>query len=73
MFPSEFVTLKAYGIGEETNAGNNNGPDVVPAKRRFVNFGKSKATAFIDIMNMEKVIVKIVVGIVPAGRFGGRL
>jgi hypothetical protein len=54
-------------VGEEAGAGNQNGPDVVPSKGSFVDFGESQTTTLVGILNVGKVIVEVVERVVPAG------
>ena len=42
-------------VGEETSAGNENCSDMIPAKWRFINFRKSKASSLIGVFDMYEV------------------
>ena len=58
-------------IGEETNAGDHDGSDVILAKWGFVNFCQGKSTTFIRIGIVGIVVIKIVEGSITAGRLLG--
>lgn len=64
---SKYVNLR---IGKETNTSNKNSSDMVPTEGSSVYFGEGKTPAFVDILDVEEVIVEIVVGIVASGSFG---
>lgn len=51
---------KTYRVGEETNAGDDNGTDMVPAKRRLVNLGQCQTTALVGVSDMCEVVVEVV-------------
>ena len=44
---------QVVGIGEETNTGHDDGANMVPAERSLVNFGKSKSSALIWILDVS--------------------
>lgn len=50
------------GIGEETNTGDDDGTNVVPAERSLVNFGKSESATLVRVFDVSKVIVEVVEG-----------
>jgi hypothetical protein len=60
--------LEAYvvGVGEEAHAGDNAGTNMIPSKRSLVDLGQSQTTTLIGILNVSKVIVKVVKGIVAS-------
>lgn len=41
------------GIGEETDTTDNNGSDMVPAERGFVNFSESESSALVWILDVS--------------------
>lgn len=44
---------QVVGIGEETDTSDNNGANMVPAERSFVDFSESKSTALIWILDVS--------------------
>lgn len=50
------------GIGEETNTGDDDGTNVVPAERSLVNLGKSESATLVGVFNVSEVIVEVVEG-----------
>lgn len=58
-------------VGEEASAGDQNGADVVPSKGGLVDLGEGQAAALVGVLDVSKVIVEVVEGVVPAGCLGG--
>ena len=54
------------GISEETDTGDHDGADVVPAKGGLVDLGESKPSALIWVRDMSIVVVEVVEGSVTA-------
>ena len=55
------------GIGEEANAGDNTGADVIPSEGSLVDLGESETTSLIGIVDVDEVVMEVVVGIVTSG------
>lgn len=53
-------------VCEETDAGNSNSSDVIPSEWCSVNFGEGEASPLVGILNVKKVIVEVVVGVVAS-------
>ena len=47
---------------EETNTGDNDSTDMVPAKRSLVNLSKSETSPLVRVRNMGVVVVEVVEG-----------
>ena len=45
------------GISEETDTGHDDGADMVPAEGSLVDFGKSKASSLVGVLDVSKVIL----------------
>lgn len=54
-------------VCEETDTGNGNGPNVIPSERCSVDFGEGESSPLVGILDVKKVIVKVVVGVVASG------
>lgn len=50
------------GIREESNTSDHTSSHMVPAKGSFVDFGESKTTTLIGVLDVSKVIVEVVEG-----------
>lgn len=59
------------GVGEETNASDEDGADVVPAERSLVNLGQSETTTLVGVGDVGIVVVEVVEGSI-ASRSPGR-
>ena len=57
--------------GEETNTGDNDSSNMIPAKRRLVDLSKSKTSPLIRVCNMSIVVVEVVEGSVASRSSGG--
>lgn len=55
------------GIGEESSAGDQDGANMIPAKGSLVDFGQGQTTTLVGVLDVSKVIVEVVEGVVPAG------
>ena len=67
---SMIVEIGTYivGISKETNASNHTSSHMIPAKWGFVDFGESKSTTLIGILDVSEVIVEVVEGGVSTSR-----
>ena len=54
-------------VCEETDTGNGNGSDVIPSEWCSVDFGEGESSPLIGILDVKKVVVEVVVGIVASG------
>ena len=54
------------GVGEETDAGDDDSSNMVPAEGRFVDFGERKSSALVGVSDMSIVVVEVMEGSIPA-------
>nr|POE48707.1 hypothetical protein CFP56_38803 [Quercus suber] len=63
------------GVGEETDASDGNGTNVVPAEGRLVDLGEGETATLVGVSDVRVVIVEVVEGSVasrsPGGHAGG--
>ena len=59
------------GICKETNAGDDDGTNVIPAERSLVYLRQSQSSALVGVGDMSVIIVEVVKGSIASGRLCG--